>query len=437
MAAAACYRPGPVGARASAFVVFGVLLPSLGIAQDRPPPQDRPAQDRPPVPPAPGFEEEAPRERTKNQEDAAPKARPRSGYGRTPDKGEQPPPSGPLERARAGAHERMVSLLRQTSGIVELSDLLDEMLAEAAVELAGLPLADVSPLAVRQVALGSNLRASFAPRLRQRVTTLLHAGTRIEVKMCLECEATTAKVEGEELRITRGVSSTARLRALGETLGVETFLDVRFGFDPEADLVELELMLFRARDGRVLWADSYRSDSTTPMLLRTSEAPQSREERIEDLRMLLEGRPFFGYVATTGIMLVPYDGPNGDIFGPTAGFRLYERFGTDRRALFGIDAMGFLDFESLAGAIVSAGGWWVPIEPDLVNPELRIGGKVGAFITGAEVNTGVFQLGAELLLRYRFGLYAYAAYFLPSGYTTGGGTSIGGLGASAGVSFNW
>jgi len=134
-------------------------------------------------------------------------------------------------------------------------------------------------------------------------------------------------------------------------------------------------------------------------------------------------------------MLIPYDDiVDGDITGASAGFRVYERFGTDRRVMFGLDVVGFLNTERLAGAFLSGGAWWVPIPPDFIFPELRLGAKAGAFIAGSEGNAAAFQLGAEVLLRYRFGLYLYALFMTNSEFD--GGT-LGGVGFSTGLSFNW
>lgn len=344
-------------------------------------------------------------------------------------------------RPDSNANDRLVELLRDTTGSVDLAEVVDEVLADAVAELDRFAVREVSPLSIRQVVVGSNLKPAFARELRHRITTLLRAGTRLKVVRCLECEATRSRVVGDQLVVTRGIVSTTQLRAVGQQLGVEAFVDVRFGFDPARSTIEFDFQLFRARDGEVLWAETYRADESTPMLMRASEAPQTREERLEDLQTLLEGRPMFGYAATAGVMLMPYNDPlEGDIFGATAGLRLFERFGTDRRIIFGLDVMGFVNFEILSGALVSAAGWWLPLEPDLVSPELRVGAKAGAFIAGNQGNTTVFQLGAELLLRYRFGLYAYATYVLEASYPgpmNNEQGKLGGLGTSAGLSFNW
>lgn len=351
------------------------------------------------------------------------------------------PGASSSSRSEPAPGEALAELLRETTGEVDLSEVLDEVLADAVARVETFNLREVSPLALRQVSVGSNIRPGFASEIRSRVWTLLRSGTEIRIIRCLECEATRSRVVGDQLLVTRGITSTEALRRTGERLGVRAFLDVRFGFQPEEGLLELDVLLFRSKDGEILWSETYRADDSTPMLMRSSDAPQTREGRLEDLEALLEGRPVFGYAATAGIMLMPYDDPvDGDIFGATAGFRLFERFGADRKVLFGIDLMGFVNFELLSGAVVSAAAWWVPLPPDLVSPELRVGGKAGAFIAGTEGNTTVLQLGAELLLRYRFGLYAYATYVLDAAYAGPNGNAqakLGGLGTSVGLSFNW
>lgn len=392
------------------------------------------AQTAPPVPtveePEPGFEEGQP----------APELPP-SKYGRTPARSESAPPLGaPKEPEEQNEHDHLIELIEDTTGVVELSEVVDEVLADVMATLVTYDARHLGPLALREVRV-SGVAPSFAPELRARLIAFLNAGTEIRVRRCLECVATRTRVEDEQLIITRGVTHLEQLQQIGRRLGVKTFMDVAFAFEPEASSLQFDFQVFSASSGEVMWAETYRSDTSTPMLMRASERPQKRSERVEDLRALLEGRPLFGWQASIGIMLMPYDDPlAGDIFGTTAGLRLYERFGTDRRVLFGLDLMGFINVDTLSGAIASAGAWWVPLEPDLVNPELRVGGKAGAFIAGSEGNAGILQLGAELLLRYRFGLYAYATYVFESSFpgpNANPNAALGGVGMSAGVNLNW
>lgn len=344
-------------------------------------------------------------------------------------------PEPPLASADPGRYDRLIADLNATRGEITLGELIDEILADVVAELALFPASRVGPIAIREVSLGSNVKPAFGKVLRAQITAAVHAGTRLRMRRCIECEATRTRIEDGQWIITRGLVTVDEMRTVGARLGVRSFLDVAFGFDPETNLVEMHFELVRARDALVQWADTFRADETTPILMRASDAPQRRQKRLEDLQMLLEGRPFYGYMASAGFALVPYDDVvDGDIGGATAGFRVYERFGKDRRVMFGLDVVGFLNTSRLAGAFLSGGAWWVPIPPDFVFPELRLGAKAGAFIAGSEGNAAAFQLGAEVLLRYRFGLYVYALFMTNSQFD--GGT-LGGVGVSTGLSFNW
>ena len=355
-----------------------------------------------------------------------------------------PPPAdapAPAPRGRLdgpGRNERFVEALNRTRGEIGLDELIDEILADVMAVLDRMSSRRLSPLAIRQVALGANVNPAFARRLRAKVSAQLHAGTRIKLIRCLECEATRSRVEDGHWIITHGLVSNEDLRQVGARIGAAAFMDVAFGFDPELGVVEMSFEVIRARDAKVLWAETLRADETTAMLYRASDEPLKREDRLRDLQMLLEGRPFFGIVATTGIMLLPYDDPvDGDIFGATAGLRVHERFGTERRLLFGLDLQGFFNPSRIAGGLLSAGLWWIPLRPDLTTPEFRVGGKAGTFLAGSEGNAAIFQLGAELLLRYRFGVYAYALLMTEStfnGFTLGGADKFG---VASGVSVNW
>lgn len=345
-------------------------------------------------------------------------------------------PLDPEERTRQGTNERLIEDLAAAHGEISLPELLDEILADVVAEIAERPAQWVSPLAVRTVRLGANVEPGFGRRIVAALVTSIHAGTDVRVVECLECQLTRTEVVDGRWVVRRGLTTNAESRRVAAQIGAKSFLDLSFGFEPETDQVQLDVQIVRAEDAVVLWSDTFRADSTTPMLMRSSFAPQRRKDRLRDLEMLLEGRPMYGYAANAGFMLLPYDDPvAGDIGGATAGFRLYERFGEDRQVMFGLDMMGFLNTERLAGGLFSAGMWWVFPRPDLVNPELRLGAKAGAFVAGSAGNAAVFQLGAEVLLRYRFGLYGYLLFMTESELEPG--RFLGGLGFSAGMSFNW
>ena len=341
----------------------------------------------------------------------------------------------PTEVVDPGSNERLVEQINASRGEISLTELIDEILADVMAELDRRAILRISPMAIREIALGANVKSSFRDKLEAQLVAAMHAGTDVDLVECIECRATKTRIEDGKWVVTRGLVTTDDMRRAGDAIGAKTFLDVSFAFDPDVGVVEMGFRVVRARDAQVVWAEIFRADESTPVLLRSSEAPMKRRDRLRDLEMLLEGRPFYGYMASAGFMLLPYDDPIlGDISGATAGYRIYERFGEERRVMFGLDIMGFFNPERLSGGLLSAGSWWIPIRPDLVNPELRIGAKAGAFIAGTEGNAAVFQLGAELLLRYRFGIYAYVLFMTKSPFA---GQDLGGVGMAAGLSFNW
>lgn len=347
-------------------------------------------------------------------------------------------PYKPVSVPSKGDNERLIEDINTATGEVTLAELLDEILADVVAEIDTRPAKMWSPMAIRQVYLGKNVTPSFAKKLASIVTAQIHAGSEVRMVDCLECDSSKTKIENGNWVFTNGLTDTEEMRAVAEKIGVKAFMDVTFGFDPATGVLEMQFSIIRARDSYVLWSDSFRADETTPILLRSSEAPIKRRDRLRDLEMLLEGRPYYGIAASAGFMILPHNDPMlGDIGGATAGFRVYERFGVERRVMFGLDLTGFLNTSRLAGAVISAGAWWIPIRPDFVNPELRLGAKAGAFIAGTAGNAAVFQLGAELLLRYRFGLFGYVLFMTKSEFPPDSDTQLGGLGFATGMSFNW
>lgn len=389
---------------------------------------------------APGFDGPADADADDAEDDPAPVARParRRARGRATGLEDPSDPNRPVVVAEQNTNDRLVADLNAATGEVTLTELVDEILADVVAELDLRPAKVFSPLAIRQIALGANVTPAFEARLESLVIAQLHAGTDIRVVECVECSAVRTRVVDGQWVISRGLATHADLKRVADELGLRSYLDVAFGFDPDTGVLQMDFRVVRASDSVVLWSESFRADETTPMLMRSSDAPVRRKDRLQDLEMLLEGRPLYGYVATAGFMLLPYSDPTaGDIGGATAGYRIYERFGTERRVMFGLDLTGFLNTSRLAGAVISAGSWWIPLRPDLVNPELRLGAKAGAFIAGSAGNAAVFQLGAEVILRYRFGLYGYVLFMTKSEFPPATGYELGGVGMSTGMSFNW
>lgn len=449
--------------RALAALVLGAALAfaESAHAQSEPPPvppEPEPERAEPaaePAPPgarrakkpvSPGFEEaEAPGEAAGDVEGGAggtpgaeeDAARPRR-RGRARAEPEEEDAGRPVSLPEAGPNERLIEDVRAATGEITLGELVEEILADVGAELDARPASWFSPMAIRRIALDPRIVPSYAAKLESAIIAVVHAGTDIRVVECVECNTTRTRLEEGQWVITRGVPTTAEMRRVAEQIGVKSFMDVEFGFDPATSVLEMSLRVVRAHDSRVLWSETFRADETTPLLMRSSQAPIRRKDRLRDLEMLLEGRPYFGYVATAGFMLLPHNDPiEGDIGGATAGYRIYERFGVDRRVMFGLDLTGFINTSRLAGGVISAGSWWIPLRPDLLNPELRLGAKAGAFIAGTAGNAAVFQLGAEVLLRYRFGLYAYVLFMTKSEFPPSSGNELGGVGMSTGMSFNW
>jgi hypothetical protein len=393
-----------------------------------PPPAKAKSKKRRPV--APGFEESGAAATEPAEKKKAPPE--------SDEEEEEEEDLEPVDVPDQGTNERLIADINAATGEVTLNELVDEILADVVAEIDRLPLKQISPMAIRHVRLGKNIVRNYAQKLAGSIVSHVHAGTQVKMIDCVECDVMRTKMVGNQWVLTRGLVTTDEVRTVGEKLGVKSFMNVSFGFDPETSVLEMDFKVIRAKDGHILWADTFRADETTPMIMRSSDAPMRRKDRLKDLEMLLEGRPMYGYVATAGFMILPHNDPvDGDIGGATAGYRIYERFGAERRVMFGLDLTGFLNTSRLSGAVISAGSWWIPLRPDFINPELRLGAKAGAFIAGTAGNAAVFQLGAEVLLRYRFGLYAYVLFMTKSEYPPDNGTELGGVGMSTGMSFNW
>jgi hypothetical protein len=416
------------------------MLPKGAFAQAPVPPVsgDPAKKERRPV--EPGFETPSDQSdaQTSPKKPEPDQQKPKSKGRQTGLEEEQEDLNKPVSVPDQGNNEHLVEDMNATTGEVTLGQIIDEILADVISEIDTRSPKLFTPMAIRQIALGANVNPSYAKKLQAHIVAQIHAGTKVKMVQCVECEVVRTRLEGKQWVVTKGITTTEEMRAIADKLGIKSFMDVAFGFDPETAVLEMDFRVIGAQDGHILWSETFRADETTPMLMRSSEAPQKRKDRLHDLEMLLEGRPYYGYVATAGFMIIPYNDPTfGDIYGATAGYRIYERFGVERRVMFGLDLTGFLNIQKLAGGVISAGSWWIPIRPDFINPELRLGAKAGAFVAGSAGNAAVFQLGAEVILRYRFGLYAYVLFMTKSTYPQNSMFEIGGVGGATGMSFNW
>jgi hypothetical protein len=232
-----------------------------------------------------------------------------------------------------------------------------------------------------------------------------------------------------------GVTRQADLKRIGEEIGARAFLDADLSYDAAAGDVTLTAVVFRAADGHVLWSSAIRGDETTAALLRTGSAPPSRDEQLLELKRKLEQRPYFGYTLFAGFIYIGGDG--GGYPSANLGIRLYERFGSQRRHMYGVQLDGVVDWNghhSLFGGAASLGYWYAVLRPLLNRSELRIGGSAGAFIAGGEGNSVIFQAMVEYLLQFRLAFNAAILYMVPEAYNGG---QVGGVGGAIRCAFSW
>ncbi len=300
----------------------------------------------------------------------------------------------------------------------------------------------ISPLAIRLVRLSANLRPEFARTLEARLVARLLNATAVKVTVCAECNALRSRVEDGNWTVTVGAVRQDDLRRLGDTVGVKTFMDIDFTYSPDANVIWMEAMAFRASDGAVVWSDAYRSDATMAMLLRTGQRVPSRAERAAELEQKLAGRPSYGYAASLGVAQIGYTAPTGDIVGAQASLRFQERFGEYQSSVFGLSAGVFTTGKydpgkqpaSLNSILLGAYYSHDLSQPNLNRPELWLYGEVGGMFTGNEGNTFYFESGVDLHLKWRLSLPAGLMYVLPTKFA---GYDLGGVGFRLRVAMNW
>ncbi|WP_146618016.1 hypothetical protein [Lujinxingia litoralis] len=340
------------------------------------------------------------------------------------------------ERQRQAA-EGVERHLRTDAGVIHIYQLAEEMVDEALSDLADLNPRAISPLAVRNLNLTPNLSPHFGSFVESTLVSGIANLTDHRVKRCIACRAMRSRVEGDDWVVSVGLTEHEDLQREAERLNVKAFLDISFAFFPGPNIVAMQLEIFRADDATVLWSETYRSDATSAAILRTGARIISRAERVRELERKIEERPYYGHQLYLGMSTIPYDGPAGAITGAAIGYRLYERFGQDRRMLFGVGAEGFANFSDangLLGAFVGATFQYELFEPNLNRLELRTGPTVGGFFAGSEGNSFSMEWGLDAILQYRLGAGISAMYFLPTEYA---GYDLGGFGFKARASFNW
>ncbi len=328
--------------------------------------------------------------------------------------------------------------LQTGQNAVHIYQLVEEMVDEVVADVSAFANPTViSPAAVRMVGLTPNLNAEFGQFVEATLVTSLASGAGITLKRCMACESMRSRIEDDDWVVTLGMTRQEDLQREAKRLGVKAFLEARFSWFPGANIVALNVQFVRAEDGAILWAETYRSDATTAAILRSGDRVVSRAEREKELERLLEARPYYGHMLYVGGSFIPYDGPQGGIGGAALGYRLWEKFGEDRRWMFGIGAEGFLNLSPLnplLGSFIGASFGYELFPPDLNEPIYRVGGTVAGFIAGQEGNSISFQADFDMVLQFRLGFGVSAMYFVPVQFA---GADLGGFGGKARASFNW
>lgn len=321
-------------------------------------------------------------------------------------------------------------------GSIHIYQLAEEMIDEVIADVSTLNTTAFSPIAFRQLQLTPNLSAQFGEFIESTLITAISNHTDVAVKRCIACNALRSRVDAGDWVVTLGLVHHDELRAEAQRLGVNAYLDARFSFFPGANIVALQLELFRADDGAILWTETYRSDASTAAILRSGDRVQSRAERIAELERRIDEKPYYGHQLYAGAAYIPYDSPQGGLSGVSFGYRLYERFGNELRYLFGIGAEAFANFSDngLLGSFIYANLQFQLLPTNLNRPTLRTGPTVGGFFAGTEGNSFFAEWGLDAILQYRLGAGVSAFYFLPTEFA---GYDLGGFGLKGRVTFNW
>jgi hypothetical protein len=330
-------------------------------------------------------------------------------------------------------------MLTRSEDSVPITVLIDELLDELAHQMGKEDARALSPMAIRWVKLSPNLRADMAAGIETRLTARLSKATEIAQVVCTDCRSLRSRVEGRDWVVSLGAVHHSDLQRVADEIGARSFLDLDLEYvpGPPQSMVVLSARAFRASDARILFATAIRADETTAAVLRTGKKPPSREEQLAELERKLEARPYYGIGVLMGMAWIPYDGPGGGITGATIGARAFERFGVDRRHMYGIQAEGFLNPNRLQAGVLSAVYAYDVTPPDLNKPDLRLSWGVGAFIaSGAsnEGNTILLQSSADYIMKFRFSFGVGLHYLVPTQFNN---YDLGGFGVHSRFAFNW
>lgn len=327
--------------------------------------------------------------------------------------------------------------IQGAQGSIHIYQLVEEMVEEAVADISRLNPTVVSPMAMRSTGLSPNLNAQFGDFVESTLVASVVNNTPMVIKRCIACQSLRSRVDDDDWVVSMGFTHHEDLQREATRLGAQTYLDLRLAFFPGANVVALHVEIYRAQDGAILWTELYRSDSTTAAILRSGDRIMTRDERVKELERRIDARPYYGHILYVGGAFIPYDGPEGGIGGASIGYRLYEKFGRDRRFLFGVGAEGFANFSEtngLLGAFVSGTLQYELFPPSLNEPVYRTGPTIGGFFAGTEGNSFALEWGFDVILQFRLGAGISAFYFVPTDFA---GFDLGGFGGKGRVSFNW
>jgi len=340
------------------------------------------------------------------------------------------------------ASSQVEQLVQRSNDAVDFFELVDDIIDEVAHQLSREDPNLVSPMAIRLVRLSANLRPEFAHTLEARLTARLVNASGVRMMICAECTALRSRVENGSWMVTVGAVRQDDLKRLGDTTGVKTFMDIDFTFNGDANVVWMEATVFRASDGGIVWTDSYRSDGSTALLLRTGKRIPTRAERAAELEEKMQARPHYGYAISIGVAQLGYSAPTGNISGAQASLRFHERFGDNMANLFGLSAGIFTtgppseDKHPQALNTILLGAYYSRnmSEPNLNHPEAWIYGEGGGMFSGNQGNTFYVESGVDVHLKWRLSLAGGLLYMFPTKF---GGYDLGGMGFRLRAGMNW
>ncbi|MBA2664033.1 MAG: hypothetical protein H0U74_17215 [Bradymonadaceae bacterium] len=326
--------------------------------------------------------------------------------------------------------------IQSGEGAIHIYQLVEEMIDEVVADVSKLNASVISPAAVRNVSLTPNLSAQFGDIVEGTLISALSNNTQLTMKRCAACRALRSRVEDDTWVVSLGLTRQEDLVREASNLGALTYLDARLSFFPGANIVALQVEIFRARDGAILWTETYRSDASTAAILRSGDRVMSRAERLKELERKIDARPYYGHILYGGAAYIPYDSPLGGISGASLGYRLYEKFGENRRFLFGVGGEAFANLggNALLGSFISGTLQWEIFEANLNDPTYRTGPTIGGFVAGTEGNSFFAEWGLDIIMQFRLGAGVSVFYFMPVEFDS---SDLGGMGAKGRISFNW